>query len=145
MGTTEVWGLTRNRSLAPHVRNQSVDDDRTQAQRAYVSVNPQLHLIRVDTVAEDAATVQQAHWVATADHGTSECLLSLPAGGPAEVDVLLGNAARAKASSPAFQSSISDDDGSTHVHLTAAWQARLLSTNSWMVSDSRWSRMLPTR
>jgi hypothetical protein len=24
-----------------------------------------------------------------------------------------------------------DEDGSTHVHLTAAWQARLLATNSW--------------
>jgi neutral ceramidase len=70
VGTTEVWGLTRNRSLAPHVRNLSVDDERTQAQRAYVSVNPQLHLIRVDAVAEDGGYEPLAATVVFSVHGT---------------------------------------------------------------------------
>ena len=48
VGSTDVWGLTRNRSQAPHVRNSSVTDKRTEPQRKYVSINPQLHLIRVD-------------------------------------------------------------------------------------------------
>ena len=70
VGTTEVWGLTRNRSLAPHVRNVSVDDERTQAQRAYVTVNPQLHLIRVDAVAEDGGYEPLAATVVFSVHGT---------------------------------------------------------------------------
>ena len=70
VGSTEVWGLTRNRSLAPHVRNLSVDDDRTAPQRAYVSVNPQLHLIRVDTAAEDGGYEPLAATVVFSVHGT---------------------------------------------------------------------------
>ncbi|TQS44928.1 neutral/alkaline non-lysosomal ceramidase N-terminal domain-containing protein [Cryptosporangium phraense] len=47
VGATEVWGLTRNRSLPAHVRNP-VPDQRTAPQRAYAAVNPRLHLLRVD-------------------------------------------------------------------------------------------------
>lgn len=49
LGSTEVWGLTRNRSLDPHVRNAEVEDRRTDPQRKWVSVNPCLHLLRVDS------------------------------------------------------------------------------------------------
>jgi len=48
IGSTDVWGLTRNRSQAPYVRNDTVVDKRTEPQRKYVSINPRLHLIRVD-------------------------------------------------------------------------------------------------
>lgn len=48
-GATEVWGYTRNRSLAAHVENTSVADKRTAPQRRYAAVNPWLHLLRVDT------------------------------------------------------------------------------------------------
>jgi len=47
-GSTEVWGLTRNRSLPAHVRNEDVADKRTDAHRRYTAVNPWLHLLRVD-------------------------------------------------------------------------------------------------
>jgi neutral ceramidase len=70
VGSTEVWGLTRNRSLGPHVRNDTVDDDRTGRQRAYVSVNPLLHLIRVDSVAEDGGYEPLAATVVFSVHGT---------------------------------------------------------------------------
>jgi neutral ceramidase len=70
VGSTEVWGLTRNRSLGPHVRNESVDDDRTAAQRAYVSINPHLHLIRTDTVADDGGYEPLAATVVFSVHGT---------------------------------------------------------------------------
>jgi neutral ceramidase len=70
VGSTEVWGLTRNRSIGPHVRNLSVDDDRTAPQRAYVSINPQLHLIRVDAVAEDGGYEPLAATVVFSVHGT---------------------------------------------------------------------------
>jgi neutral ceramidase len=70
IGSTEVWGLTRNRSLAPHVRNPSVADRRTGRQRAYVSVNPDLHLLRVDAVAADGGLSPLAAMVVFSVHGT---------------------------------------------------------------------------
>ncbi|HEX7135807.1 MAG TPA: neutral/alkaline non-lysosomal ceramidase N-terminal domain-containing protein, partial [Iamia sp.] len=49
VGSADVWGLTRNRSIDPHVQNPEVTDRRTDPHRRYVNVNPQLHLVRVDT------------------------------------------------------------------------------------------------
>ena len=51
VGSTEVWGLTRNRSHDPHVHNETVTDKRQDPQRKWVAVNPLLHLIRVDRIA----------------------------------------------------------------------------------------------
>ena len=50
MGTTEVLGLTRNRSLDPYVHNETVTDKREAPQRKFVSVNPELHVLRVDGI-----------------------------------------------------------------------------------------------
>lgn len=48
IGSTEVWGLTRNRSLGAYVRNDGMADRRTEDQRRYVAIDPRLHLLRVD-------------------------------------------------------------------------------------------------
>ncbi|HEV7721493.1 MAG TPA: neutral/alkaline non-lysosomal ceramidase N-terminal domain-containing protein [Iamia sp.] len=48
VGSADVWGLTRNRSIDPHVRNPEVADRRTDPHRRYVNVNPRLHMVRVD-------------------------------------------------------------------------------------------------
>lgn len=48
IGRTEVWGLTRNRSLAPHLRNTTVDHDDVGNHRKFAAVNPWLHVLRVD-------------------------------------------------------------------------------------------------
>lgn len=48
VGSADVWGLTRNRSIDPHVRNPEVADQRTDPHRRYVNVNPRLHMVRVD-------------------------------------------------------------------------------------------------
>jgi neutral ceramidase len=53
LGTTDVWGWTRNRSLDPHVHNTNVTDRRTDPQRKWVSINPELHLLRVDAADGD--------------------------------------------------------------------------------------------
>jgi neutral ceramidase len=53
VGRTEVWGLTRNRSLAPHLRNTTVAEGPAGAQRKFAAVNPWLHVIRVDALAGD--------------------------------------------------------------------------------------------
>lgn len=75
VGRTQVWGLTRNRSLGPHVDNETVDDKRTEPQRKYVSVNPWLHLLRVDRVTDGSdpdreATEPLAAAVIFSVHGT---------------------------------------------------------------------------
>lgn len=48
IGSTEVWGLTRNRSLGAYVRNDGLTDRRTETQRKYAAIDPRLHLLRVD-------------------------------------------------------------------------------------------------
>jgi neutral ceramidase len=51
IGRAPVYGLTRNRSLDPHVHNATVADKREEPQRKFTSVNPDLHVVRVDTAA----------------------------------------------------------------------------------------------
>jgi len=53
VATTEVWGSTRNRSLDPHLHNETVADKRTEPQRKFANVAPELHLVRVDDAADD--------------------------------------------------------------------------------------------
>ena len=50
VGSSEVWGLTRNRSLSAHVQNVERVDKRVAPQRAYASIDPRLHLLRVDAL-----------------------------------------------------------------------------------------------
>lgn len=70
-GHAPVWGLTRNRSLDPHVQNRSVVDKRLDPQRKFVSVNPMLHLLRVDTIDDDGTgTTPLSAAVVFAVHGT---------------------------------------------------------------------------
>lgn len=58
VGSTEVWGSTRNRSLDPHVQNETILDKRQEPQRKFASINPQLHLIRTDTDPDDGSEPQ---------------------------------------------------------------------------------------
>jgi neutral ceramidase len=69
-GSTDVWGLTRNRSLRSYVRNAEVTDRRAEQQRAYVSVNPRLHLLRVDARAQDGGHEPLAAMAVFSVHGT---------------------------------------------------------------------------
>ena len=68
-GRAEVWGLTRNRSLPSYVRNDGADPRRG-AQRTYVSVNPDLHLLRVDAEAPDGGHEPLAAVAVFSVHGT---------------------------------------------------------------------------
>jgi neutral ceramidase len=74
-GRAEVWGLTRNRSLAAHVRNSAAKaggrrDTRIEPQRAYAGVNPALDLIRVDAVAGEGGCEPLAALATFSVHGT---------------------------------------------------------------------------
>ncbi|MGI8711420.1 MAG: neutral/alkaline non-lysosomal ceramidase N-terminal domain-containing protein [Acidimicrobiales bacterium] len=70
VGSTEVWGLTRNRSHDPHVHNRTVTDRRQDPQRKWVAVNPLLHLVRVDQTTTDGGTEPLAAAVVFSIHGT---------------------------------------------------------------------------
>ncbi|HWD52714.1 MAG TPA: neutral/alkaline non-lysosomal ceramidase N-terminal domain-containing protein [Acidimicrobiales bacterium] len=70
VGRTEVWGLTRNRSLDPYRRNQTVSDKRLDPQRKFAAVNPWLHLVRVDARADDGGLHPLAAMTVFSVHGT---------------------------------------------------------------------------
>lgn len=70
VGSTEVWGLTRNRSHDPYVHNSTVGDKRTDPQRKFVAVNPDLHMIRVDARSADGGFEPLAAALVFAIHGT---------------------------------------------------------------------------
>ncbi|MCB0975894.1 MAG: neutral/alkaline non-lysosomal ceramidase N-terminal domain-containing protein [Acidimicrobiales bacterium] len=69
-GTTEVWGLTRNRSHDPYVQNETVTDKRQDPQRKWVAVNPRLNLLRVDRLEPDGSTSPLSAAVVFSIHGT---------------------------------------------------------------------------
>jgi neutral ceramidase len=50
IGSGEVFGFTRNRSLDPYVHNTTIVDKREEPQRKFASVNPALHVIRADGI-----------------------------------------------------------------------------------------------
>ena len=70
LGSTPVWGLTRNRSHDPYVHNSTVTDKRRDPQRKWVAVNPELNMLRVDRVADDGTTTPLAAAIVFAIHGT---------------------------------------------------------------------------
>lgn len=73
IGVTEVWGLTRNRSLGAFVRNEDLTDRRTEDQRKYVAVDPRLHLLRVDDADGPVASFTwfSIHGTGISHHDTS--------------------------------------------------------------------------
>jgi neutral ceramidase len=70
MGRIEVWGLTRNRSLDPHLRNGTVPDEPEGAHRKFGAVNPWLHVLRVDAAAAGGAYEPLAALATFSIHGT---------------------------------------------------------------------------
>jgi neutral ceramidase len=70
VGSTEVWGLTRNRSHDPYVQNDTVTDKRRDPQRKWTAVNPLLHLVRVDRTTEGGGSEPLAAAVVFSIHGT---------------------------------------------------------------------------
>ncbi|MEO9138274.1 MAG: neutral/alkaline non-lysosomal ceramidase N-terminal domain-containing protein [Jatrophihabitans sp.] len=69
-GATEVWGLTRNRSVESWVRNENVADKTLPPQRKYEAINPWLHLIRVDAIEPDGGYGPLGAAVIFSIHGT---------------------------------------------------------------------------
>jgi neutral ceramidase len=74
-GVIDVWGWTRNRSMPPHVTNETVADKRTEPQRKYASVNPELHMIRIDDASGETAVPMGAA-ILFSVHGTGVSMRS---------------------------------------------------------------------
>lgn len=70
VGTCEVWGLTRNRSHDPHTHNRTVTDKRQDPQRKWVTVNPELHVLRVDRITDGDVSEPLSAAVVFSIHGT---------------------------------------------------------------------------
>jgi neutral ceramidase len=70
VGSTQVWGYTRNRSLAAHVENSTVTDKRQERQRVYSAINPWLHLLRVDGRDSSGGSSPLAALAVFSIHGT---------------------------------------------------------------------------
>jgi neutral ceramidase len=69
-GATQVWGFTRNRSLAAYVRNDNISDMRTEPHRKYTSINPWLHMLRVDAASPSGGLDPLAALAIFSVHGT---------------------------------------------------------------------------
>lgn len=69
-GSTEVWGFTRNRSLGAYVLNDTVTDKRRDPHRKYASINPWLHLLRVDAQSPSGGFEPLAALAIFSVHGT---------------------------------------------------------------------------
>ena len=70
-GSQVVWGLTRNRAIEAHVLNKNEDNKSTQDQRTFHEVNPNLHMVRIDTRAEDGSYQPLGAFASFAIHGTA--------------------------------------------------------------------------
>ncbi|HEV2361053.1 MAG TPA: neutral/alkaline non-lysosomal ceramidase N-terminal domain-containing protein, partial [Acidimicrobiales bacterium] len=69
-GSADVYGLTRNRSLAAHLENASVASEPCGADRKFSAVNPRLHLLRVDSDRDGQGYAPLAALAVFSVHGT---------------------------------------------------------------------------
>ncbi|AJD47945.1 hypothetical protein S7S_07645 [Isoalcanivorax pacificus W11-5] len=70
-GQTEVYGFTRNRSLAAWARNFRLDENRLTDDMAYQAVNPTMTMLRVDLAGDDGAFYPAGALTAFSIHGTA--------------------------------------------------------------------------
>ncbi len=70
-GTRDVWGLTRNRSLEAHVENETVANKSQGDHRTFHSVNPSMHMVRIDRLVEGAQPKPLAAFASFSIHGTA--------------------------------------------------------------------------
>lgn len=70
-GTADVWGLTRNRSIQAYVENTNVADKSEGDNRTFHSVNPALHMVRIDRLLDDGNTEPMAAFASFSIHGTA--------------------------------------------------------------------------
>lgn len=71
VGKTEIYGLTRNRSLLPYLRNTTVSDKRPEAQTKFEAINPALYLVRIDAEDTDGKYKPLGAFSSFSIHGTA--------------------------------------------------------------------------
>lgn len=70
VGRTDLFGMTRNRSLIPHLRNTTVTNKRPDAHQKYAAINPALHMVRIDAVDTDGKPKPLGAFSTFSIHGT---------------------------------------------------------------------------
>lgn len=71
VGRTDLYGLTRNRSLLAHLRNANVSDKRPEAQQKFAAINPALHMVRIDAEDVDGKYKPLGAFSTFSIHGTA--------------------------------------------------------------------------
>lgn len=70
VGSTEIYGATRNRSIGAYVRNENVTDKQQDEAAALRAVNPLITLVRIDAVTPDGDFKPLGAFSSFAVHGT---------------------------------------------------------------------------
>ncbi|MCG8614263.1 MAG: neutral/alkaline non-lysosomal ceramidase N-terminal domain-containing protein [Pseudomonadales bacterium] len=76
-GKTDIWGLTRNRSLPAYLENRSILDKEYQPERDFHYINPAMYMVRIDSIQPDGRSVPLGGFASFSIHGTA-----LPEGEP---------------------------------------------------------------
>lgn len=70
VGSIEIWGATKNRSIGAYVRNHNVLDKRTDEAAALRAVNPLITLVRIDAQTDEGDFKPLGAFSTFAVHGT---------------------------------------------------------------------------
>ena len=69
-GVTEIYGLTRNRSIPPYLNNANVYGNARDQDLKYQAINPRFHLLRIDLLADDGRYYPAGAFSNFSIHGT---------------------------------------------------------------------------
>lgn len=70
-GKTDIWGLTRNRSIEAHVLNKNVKNKSMKANRTFHKVNPSMYMIRIDAQNDSGQYEPLGAFASFSIHGTA--------------------------------------------------------------------------
>ncbi|WP_421706013.1 neutral/alkaline non-lysosomal ceramidase N-terminal domain-containing protein [Alloalcanivorax xenomutans] len=70
-GQSEVWGLTRNRSLGAWARNHRLPEQQWTEERALEAINPRMSQLRIDLMADDGRYYPAGALTLFSIHGTA--------------------------------------------------------------------------
>lgn len=70
-GQTNIWGLTRNRSIQAYVENKSVNNKSEGDERTFHSVNPTLYMVRIDQKTSTGERKPLGAFASFSIHGTA--------------------------------------------------------------------------
>ncbi len=70
-GSTDIWGLTRNRAIVPYLSNENVADKNLTAEKKFHAINPKLYMVRIDALDDSGQYKPLGAFSSFSIHGTS--------------------------------------------------------------------------